>query len=59
MLKRGTAALAWGGTTQLCTRAMKFEIEDHKDCAERGLSMVGSAVVELAGRTGATVRFRE
>jgi uncharacterized membrane protein len=59
VLKRGEKALAWGGTTQLCTRTLKFEIEDHKDCAGRGLSAAGFAIVELAGRSGATVRFRE
>jgi uncharacterized membrane protein len=59
VVKRGERALAWGGTTQLCTRGLKFEIEDHKDCAERGLAAVGFAVVDLAGRAGATVRFRE
>jgi uncharacterized membrane protein len=59
VLKRGERALSWGGTTKLCTRSLKFEIEDHKDCADRGLSAVGFAAVELAGRSGATVRFRE
>jgi uncharacterized membrane protein len=59
VLKRGEKTLAWGGTMRLCTRTLKFEIEDHKDCAGRGLSAAGFAVVELAGRSGATVRFRE
>jgi uncharacterized membrane protein len=59
VLKRGDKPLAWGGTTQLCTRTLKFEIDDHKDCADRGLTAVGFAIVELAGRSGATVRFRE
>jgi uncharacterized membrane protein len=59
VLRRGGSALAWGGTTQLCTRSLKFEIEDHKDCADRGLAAVGFATVDVSGRSGATVRFRE
>jgi uncharacterized membrane protein len=51
--------LAWGGATQLCVRNSRFEIRDHADCAARGLTAQGFAAVELAHRTGATLRFRE
>jgi uncharacterized membrane protein len=57
-IKRGARALAWGGPTVLCTRDIKFEIEDHKDCAERGLAPSGFAVID-ASRGTTTVRFRE
>src|SRR5262249_5117563 len=36
-------ALNWGGTTQLCTRESKFEINEQGDCGTRGLSVVGFA----------------
>jgi len=51
--------LAWGGSTVLCTRDVKFELGDHKDCAGRGLSATGFALVDLSGRAGATLRLRE
>jgi len=59
VVKRGDKPLAWGGSTMLCTRNVKFEISDHKECASRGLNATGFAAIELAGRSGATVRFRE
>ena len=41
--------MAWGGSTILCTRNVKFELTDHKDCAGSGLTATGFATVELAG----------
>jgi uncharacterized membrane protein len=58
-VKRGDKPLAWGGGTTLCTRNVKFELTDHKDCPGKGLTPAGFAPIDLAGRSGATVRFRE
>ena len=50
---------SWGGDTVLCTRAVKFELFDQKDCTLKGLSSAGFATIELApGRSGTTVRFK-
>src|SRR6185312_2494102 len=49
-------ALNWGGTTQLCTRESKFEINEQGDCATRGLAAFGFAVVDMSGG-GKTLRF--
>lgn len=51
--------LSWGGDTVLCTRNLSFELSDQKDCAGRGLTPAGFAKVDLAGRAGARVRFRQ
>jgi uncharacterized membrane protein len=59
VIKRGDKPLAWGGQTLLCTRNVKFEISEHKECAAKGLTAAGFAAIDLSGRTGATVRFRE
>jgi uncharacterized membrane protein len=59
LVRRGDKPLAWGGTTTLCTRNVKFELADHKDCPGKGLAPAGFAAIDLTGRTGATVRFRE
>ena len=58
-LRRGDKSLSWGGTTQLCTRDVRFEIGDQGNCIAQGLVSTGFAVIELAGKPGATVRFRE
>jgi uncharacterized membrane protein len=58
-VKRGEAALAWGGVVQLCTREARFEISEQGNCAAKGLAAAGFAVIDLAGKPGATVRFRE
>jgi uncharacterized membrane protein len=58
-VKRGDKALAWGGPTQLCTGEVRFEIGEQKNCAAQGLTASGFAVIDMAGRQGATVRFRE
>ena len=49
-------ALNWGGTTQLCTRESKFEINEQGDCATRGLAAAGFAAVDMSGG-GKTLRF--
>ncbi len=58
-VRRADRPLAWGGDVVLCTRALKFEIADHRGCAERGLNPTGFVAVELKPEAGATVRFRE
>jgi uncharacterized membrane protein len=58
-LKRGDRLLVWGGPTQLCTGDVRFEISEQKNCMAQGLTATGFAVIDLAGRQGATVRFRE
>ena len=58
-IRRGDKPLAWGGPTQLCTGEVRFEIGEQKNCATQGLTPTGFAVIDMAGRQGATVRFRE
>ena len=58
-LKRGDKLLVWGGPTQLCTRDVRFEIGEQKNCPAQGLTATGFAVIDMAGKQGATVRFRE
>ena len=58
-MRRGAAPLAWGGPTQLCTREVRFELSEQGNCAAKGLASAGFALIELAGKPGATVRFRE
>jgi len=58
-LKRGDRLLVWGGPTQLCTRDVRFEISEQKNCAGQGLTSTGFTVIDMAGKQGATVRFRE
>jgi uncharacterized membrane protein len=59
VIERKGTPLAWGGATKLCVRNTRFEIGEHNDCDARGLTPQGFATVELAGRRGATIRFRE
>ena len=42
--------LNWGGTTQLCTRESKFEINEQGDCGNRGLAVTGFAAVDMSRR---------
>jgi len=58
-IKRGDRTLAWGGPTQLCTGEVKFEVGEQKNCAAQGLTATGFAVIDMAGKQGATIRFRE
>lgn len=58
-VRRGDKPLAWGGAVVLCTRELKFEIADHRGCAERGLNATGFVAVELKSQSPAVVRFKE
>ena len=58
-LKRGDKLLVWGGPAQLCTGDVRFEISEQKNCVAQGFTPTGFAVIDLAGKPGATVRFRE
>jgi uncharacterized membrane protein len=58
-LKRGDKLLVWGGPMQLCTRDVRFEISEQRNCGAQGLTATGFAVIDMAGKLGATVRFRE
>jgi uncharacterized membrane protein len=57
-VRRAERPLTWGGETILCTRNVKFELIDHKDCAGQGLTAAGFATVELSGRAGTRLRFK-
>lgn len=57
-VRQGDAMLAWGGGLQLCTRNTRFEISDHANCTQRGLTVHGFAGVSLDKAGNATVRFR-
>jgi len=57
-VQRAERPLSWGGETILCTRNVKFELIDHKDCAGQGLTAAGFATVELSGRSGTRLRFK-
>jgi uncharacterized membrane protein len=54
-IPKGDATLSWGGPVILCTRDLKFEINDQQDCTGRSLRATGFTPVDA----GATVRFRE
>lgn len=58
-LRRADKAIVWGGTKPLCTRNIRFEIAEHGDCLGKGYNATGFVAIELAGRSGATVRLRE
>jgi hypothetical protein len=57
-VQRADRPMTWGGETILCTRNVKFELLDQKDCAGQGLTSAGFATVELAGRSGTKLRFK-
>jgi uncharacterized membrane protein len=59
LVERKGSPLAWGGATRFCVRNTRFEIREHNDCDARGLTTQGFATVDLGGRTGATIRFRD
>jgi uncharacterized membrane protein len=58
-VKHGDRTLIWGGPTELCTGEVKFEIGEQRNCAAQGLTATGFALIDMAGKQGATVRFRE
>jgi uncharacterized membrane protein len=55
-LKFKDKPLNWGGTTLLCTRENKFEINEQADCGSRGLASTGFAAVDMS-TGGKTLRF--
>ena len=55
-LKFKDKPLNWGGTTSLCTRENKFEINEQADCGSRGLASAGFAAVDMSSG-GKTLRF--
>jgi uncharacterized membrane protein len=55
-LKFKDRPLNWGGAKELCTRESKFETTEQGDCATRGFSATGFAVVDM-GSGGKTLRF--
>ncbi len=57
VIRRSEKPMAWGGATILCTRDVKFELDEHKDCTGQGLTSHGFATVELGGK-GARLRFK-
>jgi len=57
-IQRSNRPLSWGGSTILCTRAVKFELSDHTDCAGKGLTATGFASVEWTAGSGTTVYFK-
>jgi uncharacterized membrane protein len=59
VVRRGDKPLAWGGSKQLCTREVRFEIGEQGNCLAQGLASAGFAAIEIAGKQGATVRLRE
>jgi uncharacterized membrane protein len=50
--------LVWGGATALCTREIKFEINEQGDCAARGFASAGFGEVSFAGGEGKTLRLK-
>ncbi len=58
-VKNSDGMLSWGGNVALCTRDSKFELNDHKDCAARGLNSAGFALIDMGAQPAAIVRFKE
>lgn len=50
--------LIWGGATALCTREIKFEINEQGDCTSRGFNANGFGEIEIAGDAGKTLRLK-
>lgn len=59
VVERKGSPLAWGGSNKFCVKNIRFEIRDHKNCEAQGLDVKGFTPVEIAGQSGATLRFRE
>jgi uncharacterized membrane protein len=49
--------LVWGGNTPLCTREIKFEINEQGDCATRGFASAGFGEINVSG-DGQTLRLK-
>jgi uncharacterized membrane protein len=54
---RGRNRLTWGGDTMLCTRNVRFELGEHRDCPAMGLTAAGFATIDTARDGPTTVRF--
>jgi len=54
---RGGKQLTWGGDASLCTRNVRFEVSEHGDCSQQGLTAAGFATIDTARQGPATVRF--
>lgn len=50
--------LIWGGSTMLCTRDIKFEINEQGNCAARGFASAGFGQIDIAGEEGKTLRLK-
>ncbi len=50
--------LIWGGATTLCTREIKFEINEQGDCASRGFASAGFGEINVSGDEGKTLRLK-
>jgi len=57
-IRVGDKPLAWGGSSTLCTRPVKFELHEHVDCPGRGLTATGFAAIDFTGRNPTTIRFK-
>ncbi len=55
-IKREGRPLYWGGPMTFCTRDTQFEFSDQTDCAGRGLTSTGYALVDTSA-AGKTLRF--
>lgn len=49
--------LQWGGDTELCTKATRFETSNHENCRAQGLNVNGFTSEEIGERTGRIIRF--
>jgi len=56
VVTRAGQALVWGGSTILCTRDVRLELNDQTDCLGKGLASTGFARIEGGGTI---VRFQE
>lgn len=56
--RRGDKLIAWGGDKVLCTRNVKFELAEQDNCAAKGLTGSGFALVDLTGRSALTLRLK-
>ncbi len=59
VIERKGRPLRWGGNSKFCVKNIRFEIRDHANCAALGLETKAFTAIDLAARSGATVRFRE
>jgi uncharacterized membrane protein len=56
VVMRAGQLLVWGGSTVLCTREARFEVNDQTDCLGKGLASTGFVAIE---GSGTIVRFQE